>query len=189
MPAFGAKYPKFAPIKTETASGLPTYDTAKAAKVGRLVSANLTVNLASGELYADDILSESVSAFASGSIAMETDDMVDSTAATVYGAAVVDNGLVTYAEGDTPPIGGLAYYKVMMRDGQKLFKGYFYPKVRAALGNDNAATKGSSITFQTTNTTFTVFAAANGVWRQTQEFTTETEAIAWVDGRFSAAGK
>ena len=56
MAQFGAKCPMFAPFKTEPAAALPTYDTA--VTVGALVSANLTVNLASGELYADDALKE-----------------------------------------------------------------------------------------------------------------------------------
>ena len=46
MAQFGAKCPMFAPFKTEPAAALPTYDTA--VTVGALVSANLTVNLASG---------------------------------------------------------------------------------------------------------------------------------------------
>ena len=85
MANFGAKYPCFAPFKgVEPTNALPKYD-AKVV-VGKLVSANLTVNLASGELYVDDALTEQLSEFASGTIAMETDDMLDDVAAVVYGA-------------------------------------------------------------------------------------------------------
>ena len=84
MAQFGAKCPMFAPFKTEPAAALPTYDTA--VTVGALVSANLTVNLASGELYADDALKEQLSEFASGTVALETDDMTDAVAQVIYGA-------------------------------------------------------------------------------------------------------
>lgn len=184
MASFGAKYPCFAAFKgDEPAAALPKYD--GKVVVGRLVSANLTVNLASGELYADDVLTEQLSEFASGTIAMETDDMEDATAAVVYGATATEKK-VTYNKGDTAPYGGLAYYKTLMRDGQKFYKGFFYPKVKAALGNDNAQTRGNSITFGTNSTTFTVFAANTGDWRITETFDTEAEAKAWVDEQLAA---
>ena len=145
MAEFGAKHPCFKP-NTATAGVV----------IGKLVSANLTVNLATGELYADDELAEQLSEFVSGSIAMETDDMTDDNASVIYDAKV-DDGEVCYNIGDTPPEGILAYYKVLMRRGIKLFKGFAYPRSRAALGNDNAQTKGSNITFQTSQTTFTIF--------------------------------
>ena len=56
MASFGAKYIKFAPVKSEPANGLPTYDTA--VEIGNLVKAELTVNLASGEIYANNMLDE-----------------------------------------------------------------------------------------------------------------------------------
>lgn len=175
MAEFGAKYPCF---KSNSSNA--------GVVIGKLVAANLTVNLASGELYADDTLAEQLSEFSSGSIAMETDDMTDENASEIYGATVSE-GLVTYNQGDTPPLGKFAYYKVLMRNGVRKYKGYYYPKVRAALGNDNAQTRGSSITFQTTQTTFTVFADDAGVWRQTKEFDTEAAAKTWVQTQCSIA--
>ena len=185
MASFGAKYHVFAPFaSTYTGTGTPRYD--DKVTIGRLVKADLTVTLATGELYSDDVLSEQVSEFASGQIAMETDDMLDSVAAVVYGAEVASK-LVTYKSTDAPPYGGLAYYKVLQRNGKRLYKGYFYPKAKAALGNDTAQTRTNSITFGTTATTFTVFALDDGTWRQTQEFDTETEAKAWVDEKLAKA--
>lgn len=175
MAEFGANHPCF---KAETATA--------GVVLGKLVSANLTVNLASGELYADDSLAEQLSEFASGTIAMETDDLEDEKAIEIYGCKV-EEGMVTYNIGDTAPRGSLSYYKVLMRNGVKKFKGYFYPRVRAALGNDNAQTRGSSITFNTVSTTFTVFADGSGNWRQTQIFDTAEECKAWVDKNCSIA--
>lgn len=169
MADFGANYPCF---KGDGKT--------KGVVIGKLVSANLAVNLASGELYADDSLAEQLSEFSSGSIAMETDDMADAVAAEIYGCTVNEKE-VTYNVGDTAPRGSLAYYKACMKEGKKSYKAVYYPCVRASLGNDNAATKGSSITFQSTSATFTVFADDNGDWRITETFDTAAEAKTWID--------
>lgn len=186
MSAFGARYPIFNPIKEEPEDSLPVYKNQEATVIGRLVAANLTVNLASGEIYADDILAESVSEFSSGSIAMETDDMEDANAEIIYGATVTEKE-VRYKAGDNPPPGGLAYIKVLKRRGNVVYKGYYYPRVQAALGNDNAQTKGNSITLGTTATTFTVFACNSGDWRITKEFETEAEAKTWCKEKLAGA--
>ena len=187
MAGFGAKYIKFNPIKEKPKNALPVYADTDPVELGRLVKADLSIQLASGELYAGDELAESVDEFASGSLAVETDDVEDSVASTVYGCEV-DGKEVHYKSGDTPPEGGVGYIKVLMRRGKKIFKGFFFPRSKAALGNESSQTKGKNITFTTANTTFTIFTCNSGDWRITHEFDTEEEAMAWVDGKLSNAG-
>lgn len=186
MASFGAKNPYFNTIVEEPEDDLPTYAEAGPVKIGKLVKADLTVNMASGKLYADDELAESVDEFSSGSLAMETDDMEDEIASKVYGCTVKEKE-VSYKAGDSAPLGGLAYYKVLMRKGVKFFKGFYYPRVKAILGNDSAATKADSITFGTNSTTFTVFRCNSDDWRKTETFTTEAEALAWVKSKLTPA--
>ena len=171
MAEFGANYPCFKPENKDAGVVL-----------GKLVGADLTVNMASGELYADDSLAEQLSEFSSGSIAMETDDMTDENASVVYGCTVKEKEVI-YNKGDTAPRGCLGYYKVLMRNGKRFFKGYFYPLVRAALGNDSAKTRGNSITFTTASTTFTVFADDNGNWRMTTTCETADEVKKWIEDK------
>ena len=189
MASFGAKNPYFNTIADEPEGVLPVYVGTGPVKIGKLVKADLTIALASGKLYADDELAESVDEFSSGSVAMETDDMIDDVAKVVYGCTV-EGKEVHYKAGDNAPVGGLGYYKVLMRKGIKLYKGFFYPRVKAVLGNDSAATKGDSITFGTNSTTFTVFRCNSDDWRITEEFETEAEALAWVKEKLTptAAG-
>lgn len=185
MAQFGAKRPIFAPTKTTPDNALPTYDYEHVVTVGKLVKADLTVTNASGELYADDALAEKVDMFASGSLALETDDKTDEVHAAIHGATKdTQSSEVTDSDGDVAPRGGLCYYKVIIRNGVRYFKGVFHPLVKAILGNDSAATKGSSITFGTSATTFTVFRCNSGAWRITKEFTSESECIAWCDTKF-----
>lgn len=176
MAKFGAKHPCF---KAD--------DKSAGVVLGKLVSANLTVNLASGELYADDGLDEQLSEFSSGTIALETNDMTDENAAEVFGCTV-SGGVVTYNTGDTAPMGCFGHYRVLMRGGVKYYEGRFFPRVRAALGNENDQTRGSSITFQTTSTTLTVFADDNGDWKKTKTFDDEEDAKDWIEELCAVSG-
>lgn len=182
MAQFGAKRPLFAPTETTPDNALPTYDSTKIITIGRLVKADLTVTNASGELYADDALAEKVDMFASGSLALETDDKTDEVHAAIHGATKdTETSEVTDSDTDNAPRGGVVYYKVIVRNGVRIYKGVFLPLVKAILGNDSAATKGSSITFGTSATTFTVFRCNSGAWRITKEFSSEAECIEWCD--------
>ena len=169
MAEFGAKHPCFCPDNAE-----------KGIVLGKLVAANLTVNMASGEIYADDELAEQVSEFSSGNLAMETDDLTDENAQVVYGCQVRD-GEVIYNTDDKAPRGCLAYFKSLMRGGVKFYKGFFYPRARAALGNDSATTKGANITFTTAQTAFTIMSDDAGDWRKTKTFTDSDSAAAWCE--------
>lgn len=174
MAKYGAKHPCFCP-----AGGVGVV-------MGELVSANLTVTLASGELWSDDALNIRVEDFASGALAMETDDMLPQVASVVYGCKAEGNK-VTYNTGDISPEGTLAYYRTILRKEGGINKRYYecvaHPRAKAALGNDSAQTKGSSITFQTTTTNFTIFADDAGDWRIVETFEDEASAKGWVESQ------
>lgn len=168
MAEFGLRYPCFKKNGSN-----------KGYVLGKAVTANLTVTLASGELYADDGLAEQLSEFASGSVAMETDNLADQVAAEIYGCTV-NNGLVVYNKNDTAPEGTLGYLKVLMIKGVKKYRVIIFPRVKAALGNENGQTRGSSITFQTAQTTFAIFADDSGDWKHSKEFDSEDAATSYL---------
>ena len=126
MAAFGAQYLRFAPIKTEPDSGLPTYE--ESVSLGELVKAELTISLASGEIYGDDRLVEKIEEFSSGSLAVEVTDMTDDVEAKVFGSTYSSESGLVDKTSDTVPYGGVGYYKSMVRNGQKCYKAYYYPK-------------------------------------------------------------
>lgn len=173
MAQFGACHPVFKPDGAEHGVVL-----------GKLVAANLTINTASGELYADDGLAEQLTEFSSGSLALETDRMEDDTAVAIYGCKVTD-GVVVYNKDDTPPIGKFGYFKTLMRNGVKFYRAVLLTRTRAALGNDNAQTRGNNITFSTEQTTLTVMDDENGDWRKTKTCSTKEDAISWLDTQCS----
>ena len=100
-------------MATTPEGALPTYNFEKVVTIGKLVKADLTVTNASGELYGDDALAEKVDMFASGSVALETDDKTNEVHAALHGATVNEETKeVTDSDGDVAPRGGLAYYNV-----------------------------------------------------------------------------
>lgn len=185
MAAFGAKYMKYAPIKEEPKNGLPVYREGKILDLGGMVKAELTINYASGEMYADDALAEKIEEFVSGTIAAEVNEMDDTVAADIFGARINDKNEKVDNSSDTAPYGGLAYYKCLSKNGVKYWRGYFYPKVRAAMGNDSANTKSNSITLTSTQMTFTVNEPVTGDWRYVKTFDKEKDVVAWVDRKLS----
>lgn len=178
MAAYGLKWPIFAPNKAIAEDGTITYDAP--VTIGEAVKADLSITMATGKIYGNNRLSDFADDFISGTIAMETVDMTDDVAGVIFGATVAEK-VCTYNTSDTPPEGALAYYKTLRRNNKEMCKAYYYPRVRATLGNDTAATKGESITFATVATTWTVMAPESGDWRKTCECATEAEARAWID--------
>lgn len=188
MAGFGANYIQFAPFKgAEPAAALPQYD--EKVNFGRLVKAELTVTMASGKIYGDDVLDESIDEFVSGSLAVETTDLTLEHEAVIFGSTMssTSNKTLTDSTADTVPYGGIAYIKALIRKGKKVYRGVYLPKVKATFGTDSANTKTDSITMSSTPLTFTVFEAATGEWREREEFDTLAAAKTWCDSKLAKA--
>jgi hypothetical protein len=126
-----------------------------------------------------------VDEFASGSLSVEVDELKDEQAAKIYGSTYDAKEGKTDNTGDTVPAVGLTYCKSLMKNGKKFFRGYYYPKAKAQIGSDSAATKSASITLATSPITFTILEAENGDWRHTKEFDAESEAKAWCEEKLA----
>lgn len=123
MADFGANYIKFSPIKAQPEGKLPIYRDEGPVELGLLVGADMTPHMAEGSLFAGNVLAENLNMFAYADLDLETDDMLDEVASTVYGCSV-EGKLVHYKSGDVPPEGGLAYYKKNSGGACRIFKGY-----------------------------------------------------------------
>lgn len=192
MASVGARYVKFAPIDgAEPATGMPDYSTALS--LGKLIQVDTNITMATGELYADDELAEQGSEFVSATSNVGTDDIDDETAATLYGATYDETeDALTHNKDDQAPLGGLGYIRVGQKDNEKYYAPVFFPKVKAALPNDTAQTKGNAITFQTGTIPFTIFPLPDGNWKLTKRFTGEgayASAKSWIDTQFGSTGE
>ncbi|MCI8549176.1 MAG: hypothetical protein HFI68_01060 [Lachnospiraceae bacterium] len=184
MAAFGAKYINFAPVTKEPEKGLPLYG--RRMEIGEPVKTELAVKVVTGELYADNRLKEREDEFVSGSLVVEVDDMTKETEAGIYGEAYEAREIVDRDSNHTP-YGGLGYYKTLQRNEERIYEAHYYPKVKAVLGMDNAGTEGSSDFFTTKTITFMICEPASGEWRYRKEFTSEAEAISYINRKLAAA--
>jgi len=184
MAKIGMKYWAWAPFAAETNSALPTYTTGM--ELGEAIKADVKIANSEGQLYAGDALCEEISEFSSASIEGEVDDITLAKQAAVYGATMVD-GELGFGADDSPPFGGTVYLQVLVKGGVKRFRTFFYPKVKAKVPDDSAATKGSSITFGTDPVKLTVFAPLFGKWRYLKDHASEAAAKAYVDTKLGVA--
>lgn len=184
MASMGLKYLVYAKMATEPAAAVPTYGAG--AVLGKMVSANLSVSNAEGELYADDMLAEYVSEFSSADFTAEVDNIPLDRQADIYGATFENDEFKASAT-DTPPFVGIAGYQILMVAGARKYRAWFFPKARASMPDWDAATKGSSISFGTQPIAMKIMSPVFGAWYYLKDFTTEAAAKAYVDGKLGVA--
>ena len=182
---FGAFYPKFAPFAgEEPTDALPQYD--GIVTLGEFISGNLSLELASGKLYADDKLFISVEEFTSGTIALEITDLPVDVAKVVFGLKDdgSDTDLLIYRGNDSRPYGGFSFVQTILDKGtgKTFYRAYYYPKVQAVLSNETVQTKGGSLSFGTRSFSLTVFACNfEDQWRQVKQFEEKEDAAEWAE--------
>lgn len=189
MSAFGLMDMRFGKFKTdETEAAMPTYETP--VSLGPSATANMTVTTATAEDYGDNVLQVKISEFVSAAIPAELNDCPKEALALVVGAAYdAEKKEISYAGEDSAPLGGLSYIRTLKRKGSSatIYEAHFYTKVQGALGNENAQTKGSSITFQHATINFTAYPPLmpGGAWHNVAEFDTLAGAQAYINEKFT----
>ena len=186
--AFGAEYTNFAPFAgPDAVEAAPTYG--DVISLGGLVSAAETPNLSTGQLYSDNKETLRKDSTLSYTIALTTDGMPNKDSATLFGSEYDETSdEVQRDNNDIPPNGGFGYIRNIASEDGEFWKGFFYPKVKAAPTADGANTQGSSTTFGTTSITLTALRAKHPETRlriESKNFNNEDDAKAWVDGQFT----
>lgn len=129
---------------TEDENGNETY--ASPVQMAKVMTADLSVELAEATLYADDGASEIVKEFKSGTLSLGVDDIGASVASDLTGATIDANGVVvsTSEDGGEPVAVG---FRAKKSNGK--YKYYWLYRVKFGIPATNLATKGDSITFST----------------------------------------
>ena len=188
MAKIGLKKLVWAPFTNEPANAAPVYDTPTV--LGKMVSSNLTFTKASGEFYADDEVAERVDDIVSGEFTAEVDHISLADQKKLYGAAAGTSDEVVDTNSDNPPYGGVGGYQVLLKGGEKIYRAYFLPKVKAAVPDDSGNTKTNSPSFGTQPVNMAVMFANDGKIRYRKDFTgsgAESSALSWVYGKFGAS--
>ncbi len=115
-------------------------------RLGKSISADLSVEVAEATLYADDAASEVVREFSSGSLTLGLDDISKDVAKDLFGVSVDANGVSVYATEDVPEYVALGF---RCRKANGKYRYFWLYKVKFGVPSLTAETKGDSITFVT----------------------------------------
>lgn len=187
MAAIGAKNMYFNAIASEAANALPTYQQTGGKQLAGLVSANVTINYADAEAYADDRLEDEIHEFINGLIETELFDLPLEDRALLFGSTMGTGQIAGLSEkgNDAAVQGGLCYARTIRKkdnNGQMttVYRGFYYPKVKPRKPtNESSQTKQGSVNHSYEGVSFRFFEANTGVYRDIQEFTTITAYDTW----------
>jgi hypothetical protein len=186
MPSIGFEYGKWAPITSEPDNALPVYGTGKS--LGGAVTGTHTPNFASTPHYSDNILKNQISKFTNGTLTLTVDDVDLQTHAEIYGATFAENQ-VNHKAADKAPFGGASWVEtILTEENEEIYRGYFYPKVKAVRTAKNFNTQQENIELGLTDINFTTFAAKSGDYEIIKDFADISSARAWVDQNINDGG-
>lgn len=165
---------------TEASDGTPSYDGAK--KPAKAVSCSVSITNNDVSLYADDSVAETDTSFQSGTVSIAIDEDDQTTMADLLGHTVDSEGEMVRSSYDVAPYIGLGRIIVKMVNGVYKYKVEFLNKVKFAEPSQEENTKGETIEFGTTTLEGTVATLANGDWSCTKTFTSQSDAITYLEG-------
>lgn len=184
MASVGLKHAVFSEIDTEVSGSYPTYKTGFV--VGSMMEANVSLEYADSELYADDTLIEKDDSFIDGTIDVGIDDISKEASKVWLGGKEVTYGgrsVIEEASNYSAPYGGFGYYRVRKKNGIRLIRAFWYLKTKWKKPSEEAKTKGKTIEFQTPKIQGSIIRIDNEQesWRIWDDFTSEADAKAWID--------
>lgn len=166
-------------ILTEAEDGTPSYDGAH--KPAKAISCQVSITNNEAELYADDVVAESDTSFASGSVTAGIDEDDDVTMATLLGHTISQEGEMIRNTNDTAPYVGWGRVIRKMVGGVIKHKVEFLYKVKFSEPSQDDNTKGENLTFATPTLQGVVNTLANGDWSKTETFDSHADAIAYLE--------
>lgn len=195
MAIIGCSYLKYA--KYSESQGTVSYsDGGTAAK---LVSLDVSLDAATdNDFYADNSVDETDRVFSGGTITVQTNDLTDAVSKVLLGlqeasigtiTGITDAGVKEYYFDDRQVIPYLGIGMVIkhQRGGAAAWTAVLLNKVQFAVPNDAAETQGKSISWQTVELTGSIMRddSANRCWKVMATFTTEAQAVLWINSKLS----
>jgi len=192
MAKIGLKHLVAAEIDTQEIGAAPTYKTGF--KIGKMMSAELSIEVADNPLYADDGVAETDKSFTGGTITVGIDDFGDTPEEgqeiqqKLLGQKIVevDGVKVIRSSGQSEaPNVGIGYVMVKKLRGKLYYVATWLYKVQFGAPSESSTTKGETIEWQTPELEGKIMVVEgfdNDTYRDTATFNTLSEAIAWVDG-------
>ena len=188
MAEIGMQYPVWAEITGYSNTGAPVYGTGMV--IGKAVSANLNWQKEDNELYGDDSVAETDSSITGYTLDVGITALDESKAGKMVGLRKVGTTDEYEITDEDPPYGGHGYIRVLKRNGVRLYKAVFYPKIQFSIPNETSNTKGKSISWGTpvaNGKGMAVYedSSGKGKFRKEQVFTTLAAAKAYLNGKLN----
>lgn len=170
---------------TEASDGTATYE--GAINMGKAVSASVSINNNSAELYGDDAIAESDTAFSNGTITLTLTDDDDTVFAQLLGHTVEDGETVKTST-DVAPYVGIGRIVTKMVNGQYKYKVEFLYKVKFAEPNRDENTHGENVEFGTPSIEGRILTLNDDdkTWNRTKTFTQKSDALTYLQGLLAA---
>ena len=195
MAIIGCSYLKYA--KYSENQGVVSYS--EGGTAAKLVSVDVSLDSSTdNDFYADNSVDETDRVFAGGTITVQTNDLTDAMSKVLLGlqeasigtiSGITDVGVKEYYFDDRQVIPYLGIGMVIkhQRSGAAAWTAILLNKVQFAVPNDAAETQGQSISWQTVELTGSIMRddSANRCWKQMATFTTEAQAVLWLNSKLS----
>ena len=178
MAYVGLRKPIVAALNSDGTYGTP-------AAWGKAVSFSEAPNTTSAELYGDDALAESEKATVGAGLTLGTTDIPAAVQEPLFGHTTTEGEQVANVN-DEAGYCGIGLIGVKKVSGVRSYEARFYPKTQWNDPSVDINTRAGSTEFQTPSTEGTAMALDNGDWRFVEEFSSEADALTYINGKFSA---
>lgn len=184
MAKIGLNNFRYAVATVNETDGTITYGSVK--KPGKAISFNFEPTVADAKLYADDSLAESDNRVTGGNVTMGIDRYDAETMAEILGHEYNSetNEIVSTINDVSPYIGVGRITKIMV-DNVQMYRATFLALCKFSEPSSSDATMSESIEFSTYELAGTMAIPQNGTWRRENTFSTQDEAISYLEGLFS----
>lgn len=185
MAQIGMQYPVWAELTSESGNTLAY---GAGVVMGKAVDANLSWQKEDNELYGDDAVAETDQSLTGYTLDLGTTQLDEGVEAKVLGITKVGSTDEYEITDDDPPYGGCGYIRVLKRNGTRLYKAVWYPKIQFSHPNESDSTKQKSISWGTPKISGKGLAAyddASGKakFRKQQVFATLAAAKTYLNGK------
>jgi len=150
--------------------------------IGKAIQADLSFDLNSAKLYADDALAETDNSFKGGKITLGLDELSDTIQQEFLGHSISD-GEMTANTNDVAPYVGFGFYGGKKVAGVQKYRAIWIPKVQFGEPADSNKTKGETVEFGTSTIEGNVIADASGNWKKEKTFALEDDAKAYLNAK------
>ena len=186
MAKIGLNNFRYAVATINESTGAISYGSPK--KPGKAVSFSFEPTVSDAKLYADDSLAESDNRVTGGTCTMGIDRLDAQTLAEILGHEYdSDTKEVISNVNDVAPYIGVGRIVRVMVDGTQMFRATFFAQCKMNEPSSDDNTMGESVEFSTYELSGAVVVPVDGNWRREKMFTSQADAISYLEGLFNPA--